>query len=1001
MSEPKLISPLLDGFLMGDPISDHGGVRSCPAMRANTEEKYIVKIISVPASQTKLDALLLAGAFQDSESALGYFKDLATGVVKEAEILQQLSRLEGFESFEGWQIVPMDEGEVGYDVYLTGTYRTTLDRIFRHESITHLAAVNLGLDLCAALAACRRSGYLYVALKPDNVYVGQDNVYRIGDLGFLSLSSLAYASMPERYLSSYTAPEICDAYSAINETLDVYAAGLILYQAYNGGVLPFEGRATDEPLSAPQYADAEIAQIILRACDPNPEVRWQDPQQMGQALAAYLQSNVVNDTPIAVAPQSIIPEELQGDPAEQQEDLGPSTDEILAEVDDALAAAGVTEEDLAISKEEPSEEEPSEEEFAEGETSEEAPTQEKSAEETPEASEEETEEPPVEAENLSQAEEAPCEQAVNEDDSHPAEELGVTEEVSEILAQAETIIAHELPEPVVVPEHIDLPEPASADGNEEETTETPEEAEPLPEDDCVQEESFEEETQPPVRKKRGLLIAVISALLVAALALGGYLFYQNIYLQPISQITANGEKDKLTVTVFSDIPDDLLTVSCISTYGTRLEASVLNGKAYFSGLSPDTSYKIQVEINGFHQLTGKTTINYTTPQQTSVIGLTANTGTEHGSVILSFTVQGPDGNWVVHYSADGEDEQSLAFSGHMVTVTGLTIGKEYTFRLEPEKAVYLVGADPIAYTVQRPVYAENLKILGFRDGALHIAWNKPEDADDILWTVRCYNSDGCDKTLTTENLECSFADLDITKAYTIEVTATGMTQGVRAFLSENSVTVNDLSVTADRNELTVTWSSEGETPEGGWVLIYTLNDDKQEYTVTCGDATTAVVPKLPGYTYHFSVEPANGNTAIGGTLICRVEAAEPFSGYWVSNTDMEFKMCKTPAKEQWTQYDVPASDYKTTFAAGEKASFAVRLMREYTTSNDQITTLFVIRDADGKLVSTDSYTKTWTSMWYRGFGRVNIPVMPETAGEYTVDIYFSGAFVTTQNFSIT
>ena len=27
LSEPKLISPLLDGFVMGDPMSEHDGVR--------------------------------------------------------------------------------------------------------------------------------------------------------------------------------------------------------------------------------------------------------------------------------------------------------------------------------------------------------------------------------------------------------------------------------------------------------------------------------------------------------------------------------------------------------------------------------------------------------------------------------------------------------------------------------------------------------------------------------------------------------------------------------------------------------------------------------------------------------------------------------------------------------------------------------------------------------------------------------------------------------------
>ena len=41
MSEQKLVSPLLDGFVMGDPMSNHDGVCCCPAMRENSEEKYM------------------------------------------------------------------------------------------------------------------------------------------------------------------------------------------------------------------------------------------------------------------------------------------------------------------------------------------------------------------------------------------------------------------------------------------------------------------------------------------------------------------------------------------------------------------------------------------------------------------------------------------------------------------------------------------------------------------------------------------------------------------------------------------------------------------------------------------------------------------------------------------------------------------------------------------------------------------------------------------------
>ena len=86
MSEPKLISPLLDGFSMGSAISAHDGVRCYPALRENSDKKYIVKIISIPASQVQLDALLLTGAYSDPTSAMEYFKELSDGVERKPHV---------------------------------------------------------------------------------------------------------------------------------------------------------------------------------------------------------------------------------------------------------------------------------------------------------------------------------------------------------------------------------------------------------------------------------------------------------------------------------------------------------------------------------------------------------------------------------------------------------------------------------------------------------------------------------------------------------------------------------------------------------------------------------------------------------------------------------------------------------------------------------------------------------------------------------------------------
>ena len=157
MSSPKLNLPMLSPFLLGEVMSSHDGVSCYPAIRRGTDEKYIVKVISIPASQSKLDALLLAGALSGKDAALEYFMSLSQDVLSQTDILRKLSHQEGFVPDLDGQIQPM-EGDVGYHVYLLGTYKQSLERILRTDVMTHADVANLGLDLCAALAASRRTG---------------------------------------------------------------------------------------------------------------------------------------------------------------------------------------------------------------------------------------------------------------------------------------------------------------------------------------------------------------------------------------------------------------------------------------------------------------------------------------------------------------------------------------------------------------------------------------------------------------------------------------------------------------------------------------------------------------------------------------------------------------------------------------------------------------------------------------------------------------------------
>ena len=1004
MSGAKLISPLLDRFAIGDAISEHNGVRCYPAMREDSDEKYIVKVVSIPASQVQLDALLLTGAYRDKASALAYFRELADSVVQEAEVLQKLSKLEGFISYEAWQIVPMDGG-VGFEVYLLGSYKRSLERYMSRNPMTHLGAINLGLDLCSALAVCRRAGCLYVDLKPSNIFISENQSYHIGDLGIVPTSSLRFASLPDRYRSSYTAPEIEDAFSSLNESMDIYALGMILYQAYNNGELPFEGNAPKEVLPAPMYADYEMSEIILKACAPNPEDRWQDPSQMGQALVGYMQRNGATDMPII--PPVSVPEDLPEDFLDEE------INDFISEEENSQDS--ILDDQIALDEFRDIEPADEEEPFVEvnfRDEAEEAPASESEADESDQE----------DAADLSFIDAMVSDETAPDlDTALNLTDTELTDELSEILAQADDLISHETPEGVIPPEPVEIPMPEPIilpDDEPEETAETeeePEDDEPeeaseeesegitlqLPEENTETDEEYEA-TQPRKRGK-GWIAAIIILLLLAAIGFGCAYFYQNYFLQTVSNLTLDGSRDQLTVTLDTAIPDENLVVTCTDTYGISTKVAVHDGVATFSGLNPATTYTITVEMDGFHQLAGETSATYTTDTKTNIVSFVAVTGPSDGSVILNFTVNGPEADeWSVSCTADGEKETVATFTGHTTTVTDLAVGKEYTFTLIPNGDMYLDGTYSITHQVSKVLYPENLRFESLEDDILTLAWNNPEGHDSLKWSLTHYNSAGEIISMAAITEESARLELDdLTQSNTFELLAEGMTQSSKITLSANPVTILRLNADdSDYPKMNLQWEFEGAVPESGWSIIVTADGSEPLDVVTSDTNSVQLDYLIPGAQYELTFQTGDNTTVFNPTLTFKAPDANIFDDFWINTSNIEVSMCKTPDVEDWTHDDLTEEDYTNQFHSGDKASFVLHLNRSHADSLDDVMTTVVIRNASGVPVMAYSTTQSWYSMWNQRYCTMEIDQLPEESGSYLAEIYFNGNVAGSREFTV-
>lgn len=961
MSDNRM-SKILENFTIGEAITSHNGVVCYPAMRNNSDEKYILKTISVPASNVQLAALLLSGAYNSREDALEYYKELAQEIQQEARAMAELSNLEGFVPFLSCQISEKED-RTGYEVSLMAPYQLSLEQIFSENVMTHQGIIDLAMDLCSALAACRRAGYLYVDLKPTNIFYDSNHGYRIGDLGFQPLASLKYASMPEKYHSIYTAPEITDAGSQLNETLDVYALGLILYQAYNGGMLSAEEELREESMLPPLYADYEMAQIILSACQPDPDKRWKDPTTLGQALVQYMQNYGVPAGSIVPAPvatpeldvsEEFLPEEEISDPAEW-EDIP----------------------ELAFMQE-----------LISDDT---APTMENTSD--------------IEAAEVSE------------------ETTAMLAQVDELIAHVlpEPVVAPEpihvpMPEPIPIPEEPAAePESVEEDAPQEEIEEASEpesmpeletEAEseaPAPEPAAIP--SVEEEPKEGLNKKqRTLIIRCVSAavivVLLISLGIFGFQYYNNTYLQSIDGIQVSGTVDSITVQIQTGADETLLSVTCSDTYGNTTTASVTGGVATFTGLSPQTRYTIRVSISGFHKLTGVTTDSFTTASQTSVDSFTAAIGPADGSVFLSFAVEGLEcDEWILTYWADGVAEQSATFAGHSITIYDLKIGAEYTFRLSAGDESNIVGQTEVKYLARTITRAENATITACGNGSLTVQWELPAGETVSSWTLRCYNSSGYDSTVTTDDLYYTFNGLSHDTACTVEITAEGMPQGVSVTVDANPINITGFQYqTNETGELVFTWEYTGATPEGGWVACWSC-DSSTPQTITT-EETFVNIANVPGGNYTISLIPADGTAIFGHTVSFSIPIPESFAGYGITANDLQFMMCVAPNSADWHWQDVPQDAYKTDFSPAEAAAFVVWCGVEMEASEEMMTITFLLRKEDGTLVDMTSAEFLWNAMWNQSFCELNLPFMPQTSGNYRLWIFFDGMLASTQNFTI-
>jgi len=529
------------------------------------------------------------------------------------------------------------------------------------------------------------------------------------------------------------------------------------------------------------------------------------------------------------------------------------------------------------------------------------------------------------------------------------------------------------------------------------------EDEEIPEDDLPVEEIVEEQKP---RKIRWVLPVVLLLTLVL-LAGGAYYLYQNYYLQTIDNLSIDGSQNQLFVTIETDMDLSRLNVRCTDTYGNYTVQPATNGQVVFSDLLPDSLYRIELETTGFHKLIGKTSEIFTTDALTNIVSVTAVTGSEDGSVILNFTVDGSDPEeWLLTYAADGEEALTQTFTGHSVTVKGLTVGKKYTFTFASTEGTEVLGNNTQEFTASRLVMAEDLTIIASENNTMTARWKQPDDVVIESWTARCYSDNGHEEIKEVTGNEVVFTNINSADSYTVEITAFGMTQPARVNITANPITITGFSVSEETpGQLNVSWEYTGHAPDGEWLLMYTLDNSDTPNVVKCTEESAVISPKIHGTTYRFEIQATDNTTIFANSYQHTCANAEIFDSYGLSAEKITAYLLKTPEGD-WT-YDTVGNDaFSESFTIGDSISVVLRAATDFYLPREDIEVLYVIRDAAGNVLGDLVVKETidWNALWFDGdyhVGELDIPKVPTKAGNYSVSIYFNNAAVTSTTFAIT
>lgn len=271
------------GYTIKEKIGSGGFGTVYRCEKINRSGVYVraLKHIALPTKRQYQNILNSMGG--DYEKANEYFSSSLKDIIGEIQILNHLTEI-GVKNVVSYYENQINEqaNPLKYDIYILMEYLTSFSEYVEKNNLSVRDVIRLGKDILNALEACHDNQIIHRDIKDDNIFVGHDGTFKLGDFGVSKKLQDRFVAESVKGTLSYIAPEVYLKTQKYDYTVDLYSLGIVLYKLLNGNRIPFlplfpkpynnldeerafERRMKYEMPELPIDAENDLGQVIIKS----------------------------------------------------------------------------------------------------------------------------------------------------------------------------------------------------------------------------------------------------------------------------------------------------------------------------------------------------------------------------------------------------------------------------------------------------------------------------------------------------------------------------------------------------------------------------------------------------------------------------------------------------------------------------------------------------------------------------------------------------------------